>query len=119
MSSRPEAGKEDARDEVQDDGLDLQHDVEIGEEELGASHDYPLEVDLVADAISHEDGLPEAGEHDISQQNAESGILHSSQGWKTQITSTQPMEDTHSADGTSSVPDDTPSVQVISSLPIG
>jgi hypothetical protein len=113
MSSRAVAGEEDAREDAPDDDLDLRHDLEAGEEPPGILDDS---LDQVGDEIDREGEIPERAEQATRQHNTEAGSLDSSQEGKTQDTGGQQKEDTHSADDTSSVPDDSPSIQVFSVL---
>jgi hypothetical protein len=116
MSSRAVVGREDARDDAPDDGLDLRHDLEAGEEPPGILDDSLLDVDQVWDETDREVEIPERAEQATRQHNTEAGSLDSSLEGKTQDTGGQQKEDTHSADDTSSVPDDSPSIQVFSVL---
>jgi hypothetical protein len=116
MSSRAVAGEEDARDDAPDDGLDLQHDLEAGEDPPGILNHSPSGVDQVGDVTDREDEIPEPAEQAIIQHNTEAGSLDSLQEGKTQDTGGQQREDTHSVNDTSSVPDDSPSIQVFSVL---
>jgi hypothetical protein len=108
MSSRPEAGEREARE---DDGLDFQHDYEAGEETEAASQQSNVEGDPVPNDTALEDGTSTSTDS-IAQRKTGIASLDSPQASKPQDSSVQLLEDTHSADDTSSLPDDTPSVQV-------
>jgi hypothetical protein len=108
MSSRPEAGEREARD---DDGLDLQHDYEAGENTEAASQQSSIQEDSVLNDTVREDGTSASAES-ITKRKAGIGSLDSLQVSKPQGSSVQLLEDAHSADDTSSLPDDTPSIQV-------
>jgi hypothetical protein len=109
MSSRPEAGAEDARD----DGPELQDDAEIEEQEQDISSDSPSSAKLSADQTDHEDVIPELVEDDTFRQSATTGNLDTLQERRTRGPSLQLRKKPSSEDETSSVPDDTPSVQVL------
>lgn len=115
MSSRPEAGQEEARE---DDGLDLELDREAGEGTQGVTHESATDINPVRNDIDRRDGISESAERQITQQKAETGRLDSLQERRPQDASVQLREDAHSADGTSSIPDDTPSIQVLSTCSI-
>ena len=109
MDSRPEPGKGDARS----NGSGVQLELEAGEELPGVWNDSVLQDDLVAKGIAPEEAIPSLAEEDTSQQNSESGSVESSQALRTQGANLQLLQDSASADETSSVPDDTPSIQVL------
>jgi hypothetical protein len=113
MSSRPEAGAEDARD----DGPLLQDDAEIEEQGQDISSDSPSSAKLSADQTDHEDVIPELVEEDTFHQSATTGNLDTLQERRTWGASLQLRKKPSSEDETSSVPDDTPSVQVLFVLP--
>jgi hypothetical protein len=108
MSSRPEAGEDDARS----NDLDMEHDHEAGEELPGASNDPLPEFGSISNGIGHEDAIPVLAEEDTSQQNSEFGSVDSLKAMQTQNADNQLLQRSASADETSSVPDDTPSIQV-------
>ena len=108
MSSRPEAGEQEARE---DDGVDLHHDYEPGEDAEAASQQSTIEGDPVLNDTAREDGTSTSAES-IAQRKIGIGSLDSLQASKPRGSSVQLLEDAHSADDTSSLPDDTPSVQV-------
>lgn len=97
MSARLAGGEDDAPD----DGLDLQHYPEVEEEVLDTSPDSSIETDYIEDQTGQED--------EISEAEAQNGLLQRTTPHGNQ----QVMEETYSADETSSVPDDTPSIQVL------
>jgi hypothetical protein len=109
MSSRPEVGEEDGGGS----GSDKQFGPEA-EEIPDASNGSPLDVGQVADEIDQEDEIPVLEDENASEPDADIGSVGSSRKGKTQDDNRRLMEESASLDGTSSVPDDTPSVQVLS-----
>lgn len=108
MSLRPEPGEEEAREESD---LDLHHHLEAGVEAQGASSNASSDSDFVRDDLDLENGVPAHDEQVISQEE-EIKSVESLQETRTQDASAQLVEATQSADGTSSIADDTPSLQV-------
>ena len=112
MNSRPEAGEEDARS----DGSDVQNDYEAGEQLSRTSNDSLPGNDLITNGTGLEDTIPVLAEEDKSQQSSEPGSVDSLQALQTQNAINQLPRDSASPDETSSIPDDTPSIQVPSAL---
>ncbi len=108
MSLRPEAGEEEARE---DDDTDLQQRFEAGVETQGASSNGSSNSDFVRDDLDLGNGIS-ALDKQVAPQEEETRSIESLQENRTQNSSVQLMEGTQSADGTSSIPDDTPSLQV-------
>jgi hypothetical protein len=114
MSSKPEAGEWEARE---DDSLDLQHGYEPGEDTEAASNQSTIDGDPVLNYMGRDDGTLNSAEA-IAQRNAGIGSPDLLQASNPQGSSVQLLEDALSADGTSSLPGDTPSVQVLSAYSI-
>lgn len=112
MSAGSEMGMEDA----QGDELDLQHDHVAQEELLDAPQDSSSGTDLIVDELSHENGLSKAAGHETVQQSTESESIDSLQECRTKHANLQLMDETHNTDETSSISDDIPSIQVLSSI---
>lgn len=108
MSLRPEAGEDDARE---DDGSDLQHHREAGVKVQGGSNNSFSNSHSVRDDLDLESEAA-ASDKQVTSQEEETRSIESLQDIRTQDSSAQLVEGTQSADGTSSIPDDTPSLQV-------
>ena len=113
MSLRPESGEEEARE---DNDLNLQRHLEAGVEAQGASSNASSDSDFVRDDLDLENGVPALNKQVISQEE-EIRSVASLQENRTQDPSVQLVEGPQSADGTSSIADDTPSLQVNSPPP--
>ena len=108
MSSRREVGQEDVRS----DGSDQQHDDEAGEEFPEALDDCLPEIDSITNWFENEDTIAALVEEDTTQQNSEPRSVDSSRALQNQTANEQLLQHSADADETSSVPDDTPSIQV-------
>lgn len=109
MSSKPEAGEQDARE----DGPDLHDYREAGEIVADSSDDLAPDFTPSAEEIEQEDVIPELAEEESIQQNAATRSFESLQERREQTSSLQLRDSSPGADETSSVPDETLSIQVL------
>jgi hypothetical protein len=109
MTTRPEAGEENARD---DDGLELLHGLEPEEEDAGVLQESGPRAAGLDTRLNYADSISGIAFQETSEQSAEVGSLDFLPEHKTKNAGPQLEQDIHSDDGDSSIPDDTPSIQV-------